>query len=336
MKTTARYLVICLVLTLITVCTAFAAKVTSTNKAKLGTTQLSGENAQIGTTYTLGKTNPINVTVNSIAYTVEQVSIGDNVYMPKGNEKLMVVTFTMHNPQKSDLGVFWNTLKFSVVDSNNTNWSYCSQVGIDETKQNAAMFLKPGQKAKFYTVIVVPAAGEIPKLIIESSDRLVLRYQLHGKVKALPAPIADPNDKTGASALQEVPAKMGDYYPTAEFDVKIESAAYCDDPIMNRSPQKGKRYMVFKGTAKNESKGQRFFGWNRFIPVLTDADGGSVNWNQVVLYASRDEAISTQVKPGNEIRFRYYFEVPEDLDLQTLSLTEQSSRAYSYDVSRVQ
>jgi len=42
-----------------------------------GTTQLSGENAQLGTMYTLGKTEPFNITLKSAEYSVEPILIGD-------------------------------------------------------------------------------------------------------------------------------------------------------------------------------------------------------------------------------------------------------------------
>ncbi len=336
MKTTARYLVICLILMLTTVCTAFAAKTTSTNKAKLGTTQLSGENAQIGTTYTLGKVNPINITVNSIRYMVERVPIGTTVFAPKSGEKLLMITYTLHNPQKRDFGIAWSTLNFTVVDSNNTNRKYVQDVGMDTTHEKGYIALKPAQKAKFYTLITVPAKGEMPKLIIESGDHLVLRYDLRGKVLPLSAPIADPNDKSGATALEEVPAQPNTFYPYGLFDLKLDSIELSDQPIHGRVPKKGNKYLVYKVTAKNCSVNKCGVAWSTFEPTLMDADGAEIKWNSDTLYASRDDNVSMSVESGKEFRFRQYFEVPEDLDLQTLSIKEGGSRAYMFDVSRVQ
>ena len=56
-----------------------------------GTQQLSGDQAQIGQTYTLGKENPINVAVTSVAYSVNRIRIGSSHYFPRAAEKLMVI-----------------------------------------------------------------------------------------------------------------------------------------------------------------------------------------------------------------------------------------------------
>ena len=51
---------------------------------------------------------------------------------------------------------------------------------------------------------MVPAAGVVPKLIVEREQGApVIRYDLRGKVKALPQPFADPSDTTGATARED-------------------------------------------------------------------------------------------------------------------------------------
>lgn len=315
---------------------SFAATAITKNKATKGTTQLNGDQAKIGTTYTLGKKEPINITLNSAEYTVERVQFGDELVIPKKNQKLLVLHYTLHNPNKKDFNVYWATLKFTVVDANDTNWKYCEKVGVEATKAKASMDLKPAQKAQFYTVIAVPANGEMPKLIIESQDRLVLRYDLRGQVKKLPAPIADPNDSTGATALEEVPAEIGTFYPGSAYDIKLDSVKFTTDAIDGKEPKSGKRYIVFVMTAKNKAPKAEWMRWNRIEPKLIDQDGGEFRWNEKCFYPSRDDNVNADVQPEKEIRFRYYFEVPEDLNMQALSLTELKTRTYVYDLTNVE
>ncbi len=315
--------------------TAFCA--TSTNQAKVGTTQLSGpDNAQIGTTYTLGKANPINIKVESIEYTVAPVLIGTGLIIPKAEEKLMVVRYTLHNPQKRDFSVMWHTVKFTVVDKDDKNWEYIKNFAKAPKGEAGAVTLKPAQKASFYTVVIVPAAGELPKLIAESGDKLVLRYQLKGKVKPLTAPIADPADKSGATALTDVPAKIGDYYPLGNYSVKLESATLGDAAINGRAPKAGSKYLTVILTARNDAPAKQNMVWHTFTPKLTDADGLEVKWNGLMMLASRDQPIGSQnIEPKQEVKIRYYFEVPNDLGLKSFSVCERHGHRFVYDASSV-
>jgi hypothetical protein len=322
-----------------------AAKPVNKNHATLGTTQLKGANDHplFGHTYTLGKTNPINITVDSAEYTVDQRHIGNEMYLTNADEKYLVVHYTLHNPNKSDFGLAWSTLEILGVDANDKNWRFCTAVGIEGTGENCNMSLKPGQKTHLYTLISVPAKGAMPKLMIQSRDKLVLRYDLLEKdkngnyvnpVKPLPAPIADPSDPTGATALAPVPSQIGEYYPLRDFDAKVESMTFSDAAIQGRAPKKGYRYLVAIVMAKNGCVGNRDFAWSTIAPKVVDQDGGDIRWNGAALYASRDDNVHGTVGPDQEIRVRYFFEVPANVGLKSFSIQQSSTgRPFAYDLA---
>ena len=132
-----------------------------------------------------------------------------------------------------------------MVDATNANREYSQNIGQEaDSLALGTMSLKPAQKVDLYTYIVVAAGGEIPKLIVKRGDGPVLRYDLRGKVKALPAPFADPSDSTGSTALKEVPAQMAAYAPTGVFDVKVESATYTDATYADHEPEEGTRHLL--------------------------------------------------------------------------------------------
>lgn len=303
----------------------------------LGTTQLKGDQAQFGKTYTLGKTAPINVTLNKAEYTVEPVLIGGGPILTNANEKLLVLHYTLHNPNPKDYGLAWSTINIQAVDSNDKNWRYEQNIGMEATGESCNMNLKPAQKTNVYAVIKVPAAGQIPKVIFESRDKLVLRYDLRGKVKPLPAPIADPADTTGATALEKVPGQLGEYYPIRDLHAKIDSVAFSEAPIKGRKLAKGARYLVINGTAKNNLTRKFGFRWSSIKPNLTDVDGGTIRWGDSGIYfASRDDTANAEIEPGQEFRFRFVFDVPEGVQPKTFSMTQGgTSRSYEYDVSGV-
>ncbi len=300
----------------------------------LGTKQLGGENnAKIGTTYTLGKKDPINVRLDSVRYSVEPILFGTNMIVPNADQKLMVLNYTLHNPNPRNRQLAWSTIHIFAVDQEDTNWKYVQSVGMKDSGKTCYMALKPGQKTEVYTAILVPAKGEIPKIVFESGDKLVLRYQVAGKVKPLPAPIADPSDPSGATALDKVPAEMGTFYNTKVLSTKIEKAEFFSGKIRDSDPRKGKRYLVINGTLKNTLTIPVRLSWATVQPKLTDADGGKISWNQSLLYASRDDNINAELEPGQEMRFRWYFEVPEGLGLSKLSISESKGREFVYDLS---
>lgn len=339
--TTALSLVVALVSTPgMTAVKKVAAKKVTVKKAVpkrivLGTKQLNGDQAQLGVTYTLGKIDPINVTLDKVEYTVEPVMIGKSIVTPKVGEKLLVLHYTLHNCQPATHTLGWGTLGITAVDANDTNWNYFGDVAIETTSELCRMALKPAQKTKVYTVIVVPAKGEIPKLMLQSSDKLVLRYDIRGKATKLPVSIADPADSTGATALESVPAQMGVYYPLRELHGKIDSVEFSTELFKDKAPRKGFRYLVIKGTAKNNLVDKHGFSWGTIKPKLVDADGGEIQWAGDTYYGSRDEGIRGNIEPGNELHFRWVFDVPQKVQPQSLSVFESNGRAYVYDLSSV-
>jgi len=300
-----------------------------------GTTQLAGEWAVFGTTYTLGKSDPWNITMKSAEYTIEPILIGERIYIPNADQKLLVLHYNMHNPQKGEALLRFDTLAMTAVDAKDQNWEYIRELGAEKTKERVQVELKPAQKLDVYTAVLVPAAGVMPKLIVKSYDETVLRYDLRGKVKGMSAPFADPNDNSGATALQSIPAQVGTSYPLGNFDLKLESASFSDKPVGDQELEEGARNLVLICSAKNRSKDKSLLRFDTFNCKLTDADGVEVEWNQNMYSASRDATIQTDVEPGQEIRFRYACPVPKDVKLKSLSIREEEGHMFVYDLSGV-
>lgn len=299
-----------------------------------GTTQLAGEYAEFGKTYTLGKDSPMNVTLNSAEYTVDNVKVGDTEEIPNADQKALVLHYTLHNPQKSEVYVYWDFFGYTAVDSNNANWEFTQRVGVESTKASLDVSLKPAQKIDVFTTIMVPAKGEIPKLIIKAKEDLVLRYDLRGKVKPIPAPFADPEDKTGATALAKVPAQPGVFYPTGTFSLKLDDIKMTDAAIGDDTLEEGNRFMVVSMTAKNVYTGPETLYWDTFGPKLRDADGNEIEWNQKMVQRSSDKSVQSELEPGQELKFRLYFQVSKDVAPSTLTIGQGSdARQYVYDVS---
>jgi hypothetical protein len=299
-----------------------------------GTSQLKGDKGEFGLTYTLGKEDPVNFTLKSCEYLAERKRIGADYYVPTAEEKLLVLHFTLQNPQPAERGVGWSVCSFTAVDATNTNREYPENIGVDSNQEALSLDLKPAQKIDAYTIIAVPAQGEVPKLIVKSQDQLVIRYDLRKKVKGLAVPFAEPADKTGATALADVPAVAGTYYPVGMWDARLDSTSYTTQAIKEEAPEEGARYLVLNMALRNPTKGAQSLGWSVLVPKVRTTDGENLDWNEELLYASRDETVSMEVEPGQEAKVRYYFLIPSGSTVKQLSVQESDEgRRFTWDMT---
>lgn len=299
-----------------------------------GTAQLAGDNGELGKVYTLGKASPLYFSLKKAEYTVSQVSVGDQTVTPTVDEKLLVLHFTVQNPQKTEQYVRFDSLRFTVVDALNANHEGRNDWGDVQNRAPMAQTLKPAQTVECYTAIAVPAAGEVPKLMVlpsQENDGPVLRYDLRGQVAALPAPVADPADATGATALETVPAQLNAACSLAIFDVTVEKTEYVTTALEGEAPEDGARFLVATLLLKNKSATNTYLRWDAIQPVLTSGDGEELAYKEM-LAATANRSIAQDTKAGSELRVRIYFVVPKDVATKTLAIKEGESRTYQFEV----
>lgn len=304
----------------------------SGNAASFGTPQLPGDNGKIGQVYTLRKGSPLYFRLNSAAYTVGQVRVGDRTYWPEANQKLLLLNFSLQNPQKDELLVRWDALKFTVVDATNVNHECDADWGDTLTKGKLEMSLKPSQRIEAYTVIPVPAKGSVPKLMVlppGDNDGNILRYDLRDQVQPLQVPVADPADPSGATALEVVPAQLNTPYSLGDFDVTVEKGEYVTTALDRDPPGDGEKYYVVTLLCHNKSMNEPVLRFDTFVAKLLDADGQELDY-QNMIGGTGNRAYEQSVKPDAEARVRIYFAVPKDVTAKKLSLQENSSRTYEF------
>ena len=128
----------------------------------LGTTQLPGDFGKLGTTYTIGAREPINFTLKTAEYSVTPFTVCNNTYVPKGDEKLLVLHYTVHNPVPREQSYHWSGIRFTAVDARDTNHDYIQAVAREGENQPLSISLKPAQKLEVVDAILVPAEGVGP------------------------------------------------------------------------------------------------------------------------------------------------------------------------------
>jgi hypothetical protein len=233
--------------------------------------------------------------------------------------------------------VDYSSFKITAIDARDVNHVFGNYVARASGSDVYSSSLKPAQKIDLYAAFAVPAAGPIPKLIAERGDGSpVARYDLRGKVKALAAPFADPADASGASVKAEIPVQAGVFYPMRSLGIKFEGATYSSDKFEGRSPDSGKRYLVGTFTVKNllgTTAQPVNYNYSSFKFVLRDAEDSKQTFGGYLIKPSRDEHQDGTLNAGEEARFRVYFLLPGELAAKTLSIAENDSHAYTFDVS---
>lgn len=302
-----------------------------------GTTQLAGENdARYGQAFTLGKDNPINITIKSVEYTCDPIYVDDYTFVPNKNEKAMLIKFNLHNPNKTNRYINWSTIKFTAIDSKDANYEYSQYLGNTKDSLGVGQDLKPAQKVDVYTFIKVPADAVIPKLMVVSDDdssAKVIRY-FFGKDKnqiaGLKPPYVDTSDPTGSKALDTIPAVLGTYYNNSQLAIKIDSISDSDKTtIADYEVGEGNKFVLVKGSLKNILKTSYYFRWDSLKVALLDADGIAMDNVKELLAASSEKEIAMDFKPGQEMNVRYLIEIPTDSTISAVQFEDpEEGRVY--------
>lgn len=297
-----------------------------------GNGQLAGGNAAVGQAYTVGQGDEaLNFTLKSAEFVATRVNIGTQSYSPTADQKLLVLHYGVQNPGKSEQRYYESTLRFTVIDDQNTNHQNVEAVGREGSSEAVDLPLKPAQKIDVYTVLTLPAGNSAPKLIVQSGSDPVLRYDLRGAVQALPAPYADPQNPLNVQA--SLPAQAGSYFQVGALDLRLDAAAFSDSPIGGSKPADGHRFLIATFSVRNGTPSSQRLSYNNLLPTLRLASGDKVDWNQNVLKAGSDDSLDVTLKPGEEIKTWLYFEVPTGDAPKALSLAQDNSRPIMFDVS---
>lgn len=296
-----------------------------------GTPQLPGDDGKLGQIYKMRKDRPLLFALLRAEYTTETVVIGDDCIYPNAGQKLLVLHFTIQNPNPTEELVRFDSLYFTAIDAINVNHEYRGAWGDEETRGNLQMQLKPAQKIAAYVALTVPAKGVIPKLMVLPGDGgSVLRYDLREKVALLRAPIADPAD--GATAREAVPAEFKTTYPLGEFIFTLEKFDYSTNPILGEAPEDGTRYMVFTMLMKNVAPSEQLLRFDSFSATLTSTDGEDFPFRGSVTFATADRKVEQNIKAGTEMRIRFNLTIPEGITPRTLSLQRGDGRMYVFTI----
>ncbi len=327
-------LTLALSLALATLGAAQTTKPKPDNKATKGTVQMAGDNGKLNTTYTIGKVDPINITLTDVRFSVSREIIGRDVVAATKDEKLLVVDFTAHNPNTHTIQFNGGSLKFTGVDQESVNRDHHYYFTRAKTGEIFNAELKPAQKVELRTVIVVPAAGTVPKLILQHrSGGPVLRVDTRPYLKPLDPIFADPKDETGMTAAAVVQALPNTYYPLAWIDLKLnaQDIAKHGGKFGPNTTGEGRGYASVKFTLRGMSPQPAYI---RFQAEFVDEDGGKhpvVKWSP----ASTEDHFNSRIDLDDEVAVRFIAVIPDNVKIKSIRVIDtanKQSRTYVFPI----
>ena len=312
-----------------------------------GTAPMPGGFGKFGQTYKISRDGmPINFTVLSAQYSTATYNVRSNLSeMVDANHKLLVIHYSIENPNTSDLYVASWSL-FQAVDSSDQTIPDSAESRRATDKNGLSMTIKPGQSIDdIVTYISVPSEAKIPKLILKyapvKSNYKVIRYMMGAApnlIKPLKPPFADPTDKSGSRALAQITSTVGATYSTGFCDLSVDSIELIPGHLGALVPPDGKQFLVAKVTATNKAWAGFYFNGKYKVTVKTDDDKLS---DFSILKAGHDEAFQgLALESGETSAQRIVIPVSKDAKLNTLSIAidmgnEGITRAFVYDLSMV-
>lgn len=298
---------------------------------------LPGQWAELGKLYYLGKDNRLAFALKSASFTCERLYFGPDIQAPTAQEKMLVLEFSLQNAGQDEWTVNWATAHFTAVDSSDDNREGTDYVGQAKNREKLDMRLKPAQKVDCYTCIMLPNDCQVPKLIVSpQDDGPVLRYDLRGRVKGLEAPYADGKDKTGATALGEVPAEKGKAYPGTLLDFGFDDVTFASGTYGDTEPEEGYVWAILSATVTNRAKEDWTLNWATLTPALYGKSGTISFSDGVFADADGTGGFETSLEPGKSASVQYCFQVKRGAALKSFALQEgEEGRKYAWDLGGV-
>lgn len=307
----------------------------------LGTKQLAGDFGKLSATYTLGKSTPLNITINSAAFSVDN-SAYESAFegmlhgQPKVEEKCLLLRLTIQNPTPETLTLSPGGLKLTAVTPDGTSSERFVLLNPKTQKECLNLPLKPGQKVEVLARGFVPAKEPIQKLIVQREEGTpVVRYDLTGKITALPSWAG-----AGAEAKDVIAGIRDCVMPAAWFDVGLRGLAFTEAKLDGETEAgEGNHFLVAHLTfIANTNKTPLSFG--TFEMVLTTDDGQKIAKEAPggiggFLLESRPAVFSGELNKNEKQNIRVFFRVPKDATPKTLTLTDTATgRSIAFPTSQ--
>lgn len=285
-----------------------------------------------------GSSPAFDVALRSMEYTVTRERVGSGSYPADAGSKLMLIEYTIHNPSASPLRLTRETLQFQVTDSAGVNRGVVD-IAMGANNERIGGSVLPDQTMECRAIVPMPANVDASTLTMTCpEDGSIQKIDTAGKASLREAWVQDASagDDARFTALSVVPSQAGVFYPMMKFDFRLDSIGYADRPkIGGAAPPKTKCLMA-NITIRNPSPENARYDGPTFRPALAISDGSNLQWNGYLLSVAQDVRASTELTPGQELKVRLFFDVPESEAVAPVGFrfSESKSRTYLFDLGQ--
>ncbi|RYG38806.1 DUF4352 domain-containing protein [bacterium] len=295
----------------------------------LGQVQMAGDNGKIGTTYSLGdKGSELNFTLESAEFVLRAPMVEDYI-VAKKDQKILLLTFSVANPQKNDQSFSYSSIKFTAVAPDDQNFEFNEYLYHPQRKNRFETTLKPAQKVKALAPFPIHAEGPVNKLIVRRGNGKVLRYDLRNLVKPLTGPFA----KDGNIALEKATVDSKTPFGFGKADWTVDAVETLPEGVGNYKPGANDNIVGITVTIKNPGLQPIKVGWSTFRPVLTDENGETCEWTQDLLGMSSNRTVDQVVEPDGFFKARYVFRVSKGAKPAKFTLNDSAESTRSISVT---
>lgn len=270
--------------------------VTSTTK---GTAQLPGDNGKIGVTYQLGdKDQELHFTLES-AQVAPYYSTGDDFIIATGEQRILILTYTVQNPQKQrDIQANWNSFQFTAISPDDQNFTANGYAYLASTSKRYDSGLKPAQKTKLVYALPIYAAGPVKKLMVQRGRGAVLRYDLEGKLGKMTSIFS----ADGIDMVADAKAELAKPFEMNGWELEVQEVGQRNEPIGAYKPNSDKTLFTVQVKFTNLLAKPRNLGWMTIKPTLTDENGEKIGWLSDFVSMASGTTIGQEIGPGESIR----------------------------------
>lgn len=281
-----------------------------------GTVQMPGDNGKVGVTYQLGaKGDELHVTLDS-AELATRFNVMEDTYVARANQRLLVLTYTVHNPQKRDMSVGWASVKFTAVSPDDENFECSSYLYHPERRTRFDISLKPAQKSKVMVVFPIHGTGPVTKLIMQRGDAPVVRYDLRTALKPLKSTFS-PN---GIDLLQAGTGTLNQPFDVGPWDIVVEKIEKVTGQVGAYSSNDEQDLFLVTAKFTNTLLRPHNLTWNTFEPSVTDENGEALDWVSDFYTMTGNKTLNMDVDGGATVRGKWVFAGPKSFVGQTLKL----------------
>lgn len=282
----------------------------------LGTAQLPGDDGKLNQAYTMGTQGKLNLVLTGVRYGKSRWIYEGSTVAPDRDHKLMILSFQIQNPNKEITTFNDAALKFTAIDQEGENHEGEGHVIQKNGTKDLNIDLKPAQRIDCESVILVPAKGVVPKLMVaHRSGGGVLRYDLHDAVQGLDKPYSE----NGTDAAERFAGEAGTYYSLLDSDVKYASTAFQERQLGNNTCDPTKEiYMLSRMTFRMETPGR---GFMRFEAEAVDENGDRYPATSI-RKASTEDHMASYAESGEETNGRVAFVVPKGVKIAKMRIWE--------------